>query len=107
MWLRAEQKNEEMVLSVQDSGPGIPKQDQLRLFEKFYRVKQRGTEKVKGSGLGLAIVRSIAERHGGRVWCDSQQGEGCTFAISLPTKNGYKSAVAQNAKESSEQPTIE
>ena len=89
LWLRAEQKNDELVLSVQDSGPGIPKQDQMRLFEKFYRVKQRGTEKVKGSGLGLAIVRSIAERHGGRAWCYSQQGEGCTFSISLPTQNGY------------------
>ena len=107
MWLRAEQKSDELVLSVQDGGPGIPKQDQLRLFEKFYRVKQRGTEKVKGSGLGLAIVRSIAERHGGRAWCDSQQGEGCTFAISLPTQNGYKSAVPQNVKAGSEQPAVE
>ncbi|WP_420644956.1 ATP-binding protein [Candidatus Leptofilum sp.] len=91
MWLRAEQKNGELVLSVQDSGPGIPKQDQMRLFEKFYRVKQRGTEKVKGSGLGLAIVRSIAERHGGRAWCNSQQGEGCTFSLSVPiSQNGYR-----------------
>ncbi|VAW41881.1 hypothetical protein MNBD_CHLOROFLEXI01-1801 [hydrothermal vent metagenome] len=99
MWLKAEQKNGELILSVQDSGPGIPKQDQLRLFEKFYRVKQRGTEKVKGSGLGLAIVRSIAERHGGRVWCFSQQGEGCTFSISLPSyqnEHPTKFSVASN-----------
>ncbi len=97
MWLRAEQKNGELVLSVQDSGPGIPKQDQMRLFEKFYRVKQRGTEKIKGSGLGLAIVRSIAERHGGRAWCYSQQGEGCTFSISLPSQNGYNAPVKENS----------
>lgn len=97
MWLRAAQQNGELILSVQDSGPGIPKQDQMRLFEKFYRVKQRGTEKVKGSGLGLAIVRSIAERHGGRAWCHSQQGEGCTFSISLPAlKNGYKASAKPN-----------
>ncbi|MFZ1398311.1 MAG: ATP-binding protein, partial [Candidatus Promineifilaceae bacterium] len=97
MWLRAEQKNEELVLSVQDSGPGIPKQDQMRLFEKFYRVKQRGQEKVKGSGLGLAIVRSIAERHGGRAWCISQQGEGSTFAFSVPiSQNGYRAPNGQN-----------
>ncbi|MCC6607032.1 MAG: PAS domain-containing protein [Anaerolineae bacterium] len=97
MWLRAEQKNGELVLSVQDNGPGIPKQDQIRLFEKFYRVKQRGTEKIKGSGLGLAIVRSIAERHGGRAWCISQQGEGCTFSLSLPvhSSNGYRPAPSQ------------
>ena len=65
----------------------------MRLFEKFYRVKQRGTEKIKGSGLGLAIVKSIAERHGGRVWCHSQGGEGATFYISLPlepSNNGNK-----------------
>jgi len=103
MWLRAEQKNSELILSVQDSGPGIPKQDQMRLFEKFYRVKQRGTEKVKGSGLGLAIVRSIAERHGGRAWCYSQQGEGCTFAISLPTQNGYNAPVKESSTADSEQ----
>ncbi len=103
MWLKAEQKNGELVLSVQDSGPGIPKQDQMRLFEKFYRVKQRGTEKVKGSGLGLAIVRSIAERHGGRAWCYSQQGEGCTFSISLPSQNGYNSPVKETSAADSEQ----
>ncbi|MCA9918367.1 MAG: PAS domain S-box protein [Anaerolineales bacterium] len=100
MWLRAEHKNGELVLSVQDSGPGIPKQDQMRLFEKFYRVKQRGTEKVKGSGLGLAIVRSIAERHGGRAWCISQQGEGCTFSLSVPvSKNGHRAPGGVNGVE--------
>jgi PAS domain S-box-containing protein len=78
----------EMVIGVQDNGPGITRQDQIRLFEKFYRVKQRGTPAVKGSGLGLAIVRSIAERHGGRAWCYSQVGEGSTFYLSLPLEVG-------------------
>ncbi len=84
MILKAEMLNGEVVISVQDKGPGIPKREQMRLFEKFYRVKERGTENVKGVGLGLAIVKSIAERHGGRVWCDSQYGQGSTFFISLP-----------------------
>jgi PAS domain S-box-containing protein len=74
----------EMVIYVQDNGPGIAKQDQLRLFEKFYRIKQRSGPATKGSGLGLAIVKSIAERHGGRAWCHSQPGEGSTFYLSLP-----------------------
>ncbi|HIP72126.1 MAG TPA: PAS domain S-box protein [Anaerolineae bacterium] len=82
--LRAELREEKLVLSVEDHGPGIPKQDQYRLFEKFYRIKQRGTERVKGSGLGLAIVKSIAERHDGRVWCTSQPGKGTTFFIGIP-----------------------
>ncbi|MCI0396396.1 MAG: ATP-binding protein, partial [Chloroflexi bacterium] len=77
-------ENNDLVISVQDHGPGIPKKDQLRLFEKFYRVQQRGTAGVKGSGLGLALVKSIAERHGGRTWCESDVGQGSTFFISLP-----------------------
>ncbi len=82
--LKAESVNGEMVFSVQDNGPGIPKERQMRLFEKFYRAKQKGEERVKGVGLGLAIVKSIAERHGGRAWCYSQQGSGSTFYISVP-----------------------
>lgn len=84
MELKAEKLDGEIVISVQDHGPGIPKEAQIRLFEKFFRIKRRGTEKVKGSGLGLAIVKSIAERHGGRAWCRSQRGQGSTFYISLP-----------------------
>lgn len=84
MTLKAESLDGEVVISVTDRGPGIAKQEQMRLFEKFFRVQQRGTEKVKGSGLGLAIVKSIAERHGGRVWCQSRLGQGSTFSISLP-----------------------
>jgi PAS domain S-box-containing protein len=74
----------EVIISVRDNGPGIPKKEQLRLFEKFYRVQQRGSEPIKGSGLGLALVKSIAERHGGRAWCESTVGKGSTFYISLP-----------------------
>lgn len=84
MYLRAERQNGEVIISVTDNGPGIPQQEQMRLFEKFYRAQQRGTENVKGSGLGLAIVKSVAERHGGRVWCRSQTGQGSTFYLSLP-----------------------
>jgi PAS domain S-box-containing protein len=89
--LGAEQVNSEVIFSVRDHGPGIPEQDQMRLFERFYRVKERGTEGVKGSGLGLAIVKSIAERHGGRTWCHSKRGEGSTFYLAIPLNlNGYE-----------------
>jgi len=66
---------------------GIAPADQAHLFEKFFRVKQRGSTQVKGSGLGLAIVKSIVERHGGRVWVDSKLGKGSAFYLELP-RNG-------------------
>ncbi|MCA9934146.1 MAG: PAS domain-containing protein, partial [Anaerolineales bacterium] len=84
MCLRAEQVNGEVIISVKDQGPGIPQEGLMRVFEKFYRVQQRGEEKKVGSGLGLALVKSIAEKHGGRVWCQSEVGEGSTFYISIP-----------------------
>jgi PAS domain S-box-containing protein len=84
MELRAERVKEEVVFSVADHGPGITKQDQMRLFERFYRAQEKGTEKVKGSGLGLAIVKSIAEKHGGRAWCQSKRGKGSTFFVAIP-----------------------
>lgn len=82
--LGAEKVDGEVVFRIKDNGPGLTKQDQIRVFEKFHRVKEPGTERIKGSGLGLSIVKSIAERHGGRAWCYSQRGQGATFYLSVP-----------------------
>jgi PAS domain S-box-containing protein len=76
--------NQQAVIRVTDTGIGIAPDDQVRLFEKFYRVKRRDTMDIRGTGLGLAIVRSIVERHGGKVWVDSELDRGSTFYISLP-----------------------
>lgn len=73
-----------IVFAVQDNGIGIDPEDIPRLFEKFYRGRQREARAQHGSGLGLAIVRSIAERHGGRVWVESQLGKGSTFYLQIP-----------------------
>jgi Signal transduction histidine kinase len=54
------------------------------MFEKFYRGKQRDARAQHGSGLGLAIVRSIAERHGGKVWVESELGKGSAFFLQTP-----------------------
>jgi PAS domain S-box-containing protein len=71
-------------ISVTDSGIGIAPEDQVRLFEKFYRIKRRDTADIPGTGLGLAIVKSIIERHGGRVWVESELNKGSTFHVLLP-----------------------
>jgi PAS domain S-box-containing protein len=77
-------RDNQAIIRVSDTGIGIAPADQVRLFEKFYRVKRRDTVNIQGTGLGLAIVKSIVERHGGRVWVDSELGRGSTFYISLP-----------------------
>ncbi len=79
-----EERDSQIVISVQDTGLGIAPADQMRLFEKFYRLKRRETVKIRGTGLGLAIVKSIAERHNGRVWVESKLGVGSTFYLALP-----------------------
>jgi len=83
----ARQEGDEVVVTVRDTGVGIPPKAQERLFEKFYRVPDPRTEAVQGTGLGLAIVRSIIERYGGRVWAESEPGRGSTFAFALPVQD--------------------
>jgi len=76
--------NDHLIFEIEDTGIGIDPEDQPRLFEKFYRGKQREARAQHGSGLGLAIVHSIAERHGGRVWVESKMGRGSTFYLLVP-----------------------
>lgn len=82
--LGLEEREDTALVWVQDTGIGIAPADQLRIFEKFYRVRRKETAHVKGTGLGLALVRSIVEWHGGRVWVESQLGRGSTFYIAIP-----------------------
>jgi signal transduction histidine kinase len=68
-----------------DSGVGIPGSELKRIFRRFYRVPGSTAMRVKGTGLGLYIVRSVARRHGGRVWAESEgSGHGSTFVLQLP-----------------------
>jgi len=84
--LHAEQgDDDEIVLSVSDSGVGIGKNDLPRIFERFYRAdKARSPESIRGTGLGLSIVKHIAQRHGGRVEAESELGKGTTIRVLLP-----------------------
>ena len=75
---------EEIVISVTDHGPGVPREHVPRLFERFYRVDKARSRDLGGTGLGLAIVKHIAQAHGGSVSVDSRVGQGSTFRIHLP-----------------------
>ncbi len=73
----------ELKVRVSDNGPGIAKDDQKRIFEKFARV-HRGKGRPKGLGLGLAFCRLAIEAHGGRIWVESELGKGSSFSFTLP-----------------------
>ena len=77
---------EEIFIAVSDTGIGIAPEDQVRLFEKYFRIRRQDAGDVQGTGLGLAIVKSIVERHGGRVWAESALNQGSTFTIALPIR---------------------
>ena len=73
------------VLRVKDEGPGIPKTELKQIFKRFHRVPGSLATRVKGTGLGLYIVRSVAKRHGGMAWAESDgPGRGSTFVLQLP-----------------------
>lgn len=87
-------------LEVSDSGPGIPAQEQARLFERFYRTASASRDAVPGTGLGLAIIKMIVDAHDGHIAVRSAEGEGTTFRIELPhaarpTANGLFGALVE------------
>jgi signal transduction histidine kinase len=74
-----------VTVRVKDQGVGIPKIELKQIFKRFYRVPGPLAARVKGTGLGLYIVRSVAKRHGGRAWAESEGlGRGSTFVLQLP-----------------------
>ncbi|HEY45193.1 MAG: hypothetical protein AMJ88_14740 [Anaerolineae bacterium SM23_ 63] len=80
--ITARAEDDHILVSVKDSGPGIAPQDQQQIFDKFTRV--RPESRLKGRGIGLAFCRLAVEAHGGRIWVESQEGEGSTFLFTLP-----------------------
>ena len=76
--------NETFLVSVSDTGPGIPEPEQKQIFKEFHQVDGSITREKGGSGLGLSIAKKIVEMHGGRIWVESRPGEGSVFRFTLP-----------------------
>jgi len=73
-------------ISIEDNGPGIKKEEYLKIFEKFYRGHDNITKKNIGSGLGLTIAKGIINAHKGEIWVESESGKGSKFSFTLPKK---------------------
>jgi len=87
--LRAMEKGANLIVEVQDTGTGINKADQERLFDPYYRrVEDR--ERLSGLGLGLALAKRLVELHGGQIWVKSKKGKGSTFGFSLPLETASR-----------------
>jgi signal transduction histidine kinase len=83
---RVVKRANDILISVVDTGIGIDKKDQEKIFEKFRQVNGNVGNKWQGTGLGLPISKQIIERHGGRIWVESEPAAGSTFAFTLPVK---------------------
>jgi signal transduction histidine kinase len=82
--IRLSDKGDFIEVCVADEGIGIHPEDQGRIFEKFFRARNRSELSVPGTGLGLTITREVVTRHGGRIWFVSDVGKGTQFFVTLP-----------------------
>jgi signal transduction histidine kinase len=91
--ITAKAENGHFAVSVADTGPGIPADQLTRVFDQFHQVDNSNTKRKGGTGLGLAIAKQIVEMHGGRVWVESEPGEGATFLMQLPVRAESRNAL--------------
>jgi signal transduction histidine kinase len=91
--VRAEDKGDCVKISVSDSGIGLSKDDQEKVFDMFYQADASMRRSTGGAGLGLAIARGIVVLHGGQIWVESDPGKGATFSFVLPLHKSQKAAA--------------
>jgi PAS domain S-box-containing protein len=87
--IEAINNNGEIEVSVEDTGIGIPKEDQENIFKRFYRVERGEAKRYPGTGIGLSLVKTIVESHGGMIWVESTPGKGSKFTFTLPTRGDF------------------
>ena len=86
--LEYQPRQKQVLFKIQDTGIGIPKTQQERVFAKFFRAANAIKAETEGTGLGLFIAKNIIEAHGGKIWFASEEGKGTTFSFTLPVKSG-------------------
>jgi len=86
--IHVDKLDEKVQFSFRDYGPGIAPLDIPRVFDRYFHVEHGASGQARGIGLGLAIVRTIADKHGGKVWVNSQLGRGSTFYFEIPIRHG-------------------
>jgi two-component system sensor histidine kinase KdpD len=89
----AELRNAKIVIGVSDRGPGIEENERARIFDRFFRGRRHRFD-TQGTGMGLAIAKGIVEAHGGRIWVESEPGQGSVFYFSLPASARDENAQA-------------
>jgi signal transduction histidine kinase len=90
--VRVQDKGEFVMVSVSDDGIGIPPEDREKVFERFYRAGNRSQVNAPGTGLGLAIAREVIDKHGGKIWIESELGKGTTLHFVVPAAGREKEA---------------
>jgi two-component system phosphate regulon sensor histidine kinase PhoR len=100
---------DEITVWVHDPGVGVPRADLTRIFERFYKVDRARVRGRGGTGLGLSIARHVIESHGGRIWVDSEEGQGSTFLFTIPLASKPQAPVvgASAAADGSVEPISE
>jgi two-component system NtrC family sensor kinase len=91
--IQFDEKNDMVLMKIQDTGIGIPEEDVLRVFEPFFSTKRNG----QGVGLGLSVVYGIVDRHGGRISVESKVGKGTTFTLGFPRSGRGADSVPPQA----------
>jgi signal transduction histidine kinase len=94
VWVRLRREASNLRIEIEDQGIGIPEEHQKNLFQAFYRVDSSHTAEIPGTGLGLVIVKAIVEHHGGKIWLESQPGQGTTFFILIPIRQEIRRGEA-------------
>ncbi len=96
---RARKADSKVIISIIDTGRGIKKDDQEKIFEKFKQVGDTLTDKPKGTGLGLLICKQIVEHHDGRIWVESEPGKGSSFSFTIPCNFDNNNELEEQKKD--------